>query len=104
MATKVRDYVQSGNTTLSVNLPGLDLPARPGGVQRLVHVHRNVPGVLADIDRILADHQINIEGQLLETRGEIGYVVCDLGTPISEPALAELRAMATAISVRVLDR
>ena len=101
VATKLRDYVACGATTLSVNLPGLNLPARPCH-HRLVHVHRNVPGVLAAVDRILADHGVNIEGQLLDTRGEIGYVVADLGSPINSATVRQLEAMPETIRVRVL--
>lgn len=101
VAGKLRDYVRFGNTTLSVNMPGLRLAAREG-VQRLVHVHHNVPGVLASVDQSLADHGINIEGQFLETRGEIGYVVCDLGGPLTSDALASLRAMPSTIRVRTI--
>ena len=101
VATKLRDYVATGATTLSVNLPGLNMAARPCH-QRLVHVHRNVPGVLAAVDRILADHGVNIEGQVLETRGEIGYVVCDLGSPIDATTVRLLEAMPETIRVRIL--
>ncbi len=102
VATKLRDYVLFGSTTLSVNLPGLTLAGRPGD-QRLVHVHRNTPGVLAAVTRLMADHGINIEGQVLETRGDIGYVVCDLGSPMTDDALAELEAMPFTIRTRVLN-
>ena len=77
VAGKLRDYVVDGTTTLSVNLPPVALP-REGGI-RLLHFHRNTPGVLATVDGVLADHGINIEGQLLATRGEYGYVITDIG-------------------------
>src|SRR6202453_1226777 len=74
VAGKLADYVVSGSTALSVNMPGLALPSIPG-THRLVHLHQNVPGVLAAINRVLADHGVNVEGQLLRTRDEYGYVL-----------------------------
>ena len=63
---KLRDYAADGTTSLSVNLPPVALP-RTGG-HRLLHLHVNTPGVLAKVNAVLADHGINIEGQLLATR------------------------------------
>jgi D-3-phosphoglycerate dehydrogenase / 2-oxoglutarate reductase len=101
VAGKLSDYVSSGATALSVNLPGLALPAT-SGTHRLVHIHKNVPGVLASINRVLADHGVNVEGQLLKTRDEYGYVLTDIGTEYSDEVLAELRAMAVTIRLRTL--
>jgi ACT domain. len=67
----------SGATSLSVNLPEIALPAG-SGTHRLVHLHRNVPGVLASINRVLAEHGVNVEGQLLRTRDDYGYVLTDI--------------------------
>jgi D-3-phosphoglycerate dehydrogenase len=83
VAGKLRDFVSDGTTTLSVNLPPVALPREPGS-SRLLHIHRNTPGVLATVDGVLAEHNINIEGQLLATRGEYGYVVTDIG--VADPA------------------
>ena len=77
VANKLRDYVRHGSTTLSVNLPNLALDERTGA-HRLTHLHRNTPGVLAGINRVFADHGVNIEGQLLATQGDLGYVVTDV--------------------------
>jgi D-3-phosphoglycerate dehydrogenase len=101
VAGKLADYLASGATSLSVNLPGMALPV-PGGTHRLVHLHRNVPGVLAAINRALADHDVNVEGQLLRTRDDLGYVLTDIGSEYSESVLAELRAMPFTISLRTL--
>ena len=78
VANKLAEYMASGATSLSVNLPGIALPVT-SGTHRLVHLHRNVPGVLASINRVLADHGVNVEGQLLRTRDEFGYVLTDIG-------------------------
>ncbi|HLJ99278.1 MAG TPA: ACT domain-containing protein, partial [Streptosporangiaceae bacterium] len=101
VAGKLADYVSSGATSLSVNLPGIALPVVPG-THRLVHIHRNVPGVLAAINRVLADHGVNVEGQLLRTREEWGYLLTDIGTEYSEEVLAELRAMPFTVRLRAL--
>ena len=101
VAGKLRDYVSCGNTSLSVNLPTVALPP-VSGTHRLVHVHRNVPGVLAAINRVLADNQVNVEGQLLGTRDELGYVITDIGTEYSAEVLEQLRAMDVTIRVRTI--
>jgi D-3-phosphoglycerate dehydrogenase len=101
VAGKLADYVAYGATSLSVNLPEIALPG-PAGTHRLVHLHRNVPGVLASINRVLAEHGVNVEGQLLRTREEFGYVLTDIGSEYSEDVLAELRAMPVTIRLRTL--
>ena len=101
VAGKLADYVASGATSLSVNLPGLALPAT-GGTHRLMHIHKNVPGVLASINRVLADHGVNVEGQLLKTKDDYGYVLTDISTEYSDEVLAELRAMPVTIRLRTL--
>ena len=101
VANKLVDYVASGATSLSVNLPGIALPA-VAGAHRLVHLHQNVPGVLAAINRVLAEHGVNVEGQLLRTRDEYGYVLTDIGSEYSEDVLAELRTMPVTIRLRTL--
>ena len=101
VAGKLADYLASGATSLSVNLPGITLPV-PGGTHRLVHLHRNVPGVLAAINRVLADHNVNVEGQLLRTRDDLGYVLTDIGSEYSADVLAELRAMPFTINLRTV--
>ena len=79
VAKKLVEYVRSGSTALSVNLPNLELPVR-AGAHGLVHIHRNTPGVLASINAIFAEHDINIEGQSLGTRGDVGYAITDIAS------------------------
>ena len=102
VATKLAQFVTEGATTLSVNLPAVALPAQPG-VHRLVHIHRNTPGVLAQVNGILAEHDVNVEGQLLGTRGEVGYVLTDIGVDYAEDVLERLRAMPQTVRLRVLS-
>jgi D-3-phosphoglycerate dehydrogenase len=101
VAGKLADYMASGATSLSVNLPDVTLPTT-GGTHRLVHLHQNVPGVLASINRVLADHGVNVEGQLLRTKDDFGYVLTDIGSEYSDAVLAELRSMPVTISLRTL--
>jgi D-3-phosphoglycerate dehydrogenase len=102
VATKLALYAQEGATTLSVNLPPVALPQQPG-THRVLHIHRNTPGVLAAVNGILADHGVNIEGQLLATRGEIGYLLTDIGLDYSDDVVKMMREMSQTIRLRVLS-
>ncbi len=102
VAGKLAGFVAEGNTALSVNLPPVALQQQPG-THRVAHVHRNTPGVLAQVNSILASHSVNIEGQLLSTRGEVGYLLTDIGSDYSDAMLTELRAMDQTIRLRVLS-
>ena len=102
VAGKLLDYLDAGATSLSVNLPGVALPVVPG-THRLVHLHQNVPGVLAKINQLLAEHDANIEGQLLGTRDELGYVLTDIGTEYTAGMRARLQAMDVTIRLRTVD-
>ncbi|MEZ5119728.1 MAG: phosphoglycerate dehydrogenase [Candidatus Nanopelagicales bacterium] len=101
VAGKLADFYNDGSTVLSVNLPPLALPEH-AGTHRLAHLHRNIPGVLAAINSVLADHHVNIEGQLLGTRGEIGYVLTDISVDYPDDVLAQLRALPETVRLRVL--
>ncbi|GIJ50982.1 D-3-phosphoglycerate dehydrogenase [Virgisporangium aliadipatigenens] len=102
VANKLAQYVSEGNTTLSVNLPTVALPQGPG-THRIAHVHRNTPGVLAQVNSILAEHEVNIEGQLLSTRGDYGYLITDVGATYSDGVLTRLHEMEQTIRLRVLS-
>jgi D-3-phosphoglycerate dehydrogenase / 2-oxoglutarate reductase len=102
VANKLVSFLEDGNTTLSVNLPGVALPEQTG-TSRIVHVHINTPGVLAKVNSILADHSVNVEGQLLSTRGEYGYLITDIGGGFSDEVLDSLRAMEQTVRLRVLS-
>lgn len=102
VSNKVRDYLATGSTTLSVNLPNLALEQRPG-VHRLAYLHRNVPGVLAAVNATLAEHGVNIEGQLLTTRGELGYVVTDAGAPVDDAVVQALSSRPESVRLRLLS-
>ncbi|MGH3423235.1 MAG: phosphoglycerate dehydrogenase [Nocardioidaceae bacterium] len=101
VAAKLRSYVMHGSTDLSPNLPELALPAEPGR-HRLVHIHGNTPGVLARINSLLGDHDVNIEAQSLSTRGEIGYVITDIGSELESDVLTALGALPETIRLRLV--
>jgi D-3-phosphoglycerate dehydrogenase len=102
VANKLSQFVREGNTTLSKNLPSVALPQQPG-TKRIVHVHLNTPGVLAQVNSILAEHSVNVEGQLLSTRGEYGYLITDVSGEYGDGVLERLRAMAQTVRLRVLS-
>lgn len=99
VAGKLADFAEHGTTVLSVNLPPVQ--AARGTGHRIMHLHRNVPGVLATINTILAEHGTNIEGQTLATRGQVGYVVLDIAGDVDEAVVEALDAMPAAIRVEV---
>jgi D-3-phosphoglycerate dehydrogenase len=101
VAAKLRDFALEGTTAMSVNLPGLAL-AQPPGTTRLIHIHHNVPGVMATINGVFADHKVNVEAQLLGTRGEFGYAVTDVGAVLTPQMLDELHALPETVRLRVV--
>ena len=101
VAAKFRDFVLDGTTAMSVNVPGLVLP-RASDTLRLVHLHRNVPGVLARVNGLLADGGVNVEAQLLGTRGDLGYVVTDSASGTTQSIVNQIRAMPETIRLRVI--
>lgn len=101
VAEKLVRYSDNGSTLSAVNFPEVALPEHPGQ-HRLLHIHRNVPGVLSAINRVLSEQQVNVAGQYLQTNAEIGYVVIDIETDYSGPVLEALRAVPETIRARVL--
>ena len=100
VSARMIDYFKSGNSLLSVNLPLCHLDYEPGS-HRLLHIHHNVPGILRAINDILADRGINIERQVLDTRGALGYAIYDINQACDEELLGKLRGVPHTIRVRV---
>ena len=98
---KLMDYINTGSTNNSVNFPNLTLP-KLENAHRLIHIHHNVPGILAKINQILADNQINIVGQYLKTNEQIGYVITDIDKAYGETVIAQLKGIENTIRFRVL--
>ena len=101
VAEKMIKYSDNGTSTSSVNFPEVALPAHPGK-HRLLHIHRNVPGVLSSINQVFSDNHINISAQYLQTRDSIGYVVIDIDTAHSDVALAKLASVPGTLRSRIL--
>jgi D-3-phosphoglycerate dehydrogenase len=101
VAEKLARYSDNGTTTSSINLPAVALPEHVGK-HRLLHIHRNVPGVMSAINTVFSDNQINIAAQFLQTNETLGYVVIDIDAEYSEIALKKLAAIEGTIRSRVL--
>ncbi|KAA2212432.1 phosphoglycerate dehydrogenase [Teichococcus oryzae] len=101
-ARKLSDYSDTGTTLSAVNFPEVTLPARPTGT-RFLHVHRNVPGVLAAMNEVFSRFSLNIGAQYLQTDAAIGYVVMDAeGVADPEAVLASLREIPGTIRARLI--
>lgn len=98
---KIMDYVNTGSTANSVNFPNLTLPELKNA-HRFIHVHGNEPGVLAEINRILAEHKINIVGQYLKTNEKIGYVITDIDKEYEPQVKKDLKKIKGTLRFRVL--
>jgi len=103
VATSLIRYINQGTTTGAVNFPHIDLPTVPGReTHRILNVHKNVPGVLRDINKIVSDKNANIEAQVLATDSNIGYLVMDLGQDVSEDVKLGIAGLPTSIKTRIL--
>jgi len=101
VSEKLIRYSDNGSTLSAVNFPEVALPEHPGQ-HRLLHIHRNVPGVMSAINQVLSDHRVNVAGQYLQTNPHIGYVVVDIEADYSEPVLKALREIPETIRARLL--
>ncbi len=101
VSNKLLNFLEKGITLGSHTVPALALPPQEGS-HRILHIHRNVPGVLSAINTQLSKHRINILGQYLKTNDEIGYVVLDVDKNISSSALQLLRNVEETIKTRIL--
>lgn len=99
VSRKLLDFVQLGATPLSVNLPNVGA-LNPPGVFRTAYLHTSTPGVLADINRLLADAGVNVVGQSLSTGGDLGYVLTDTDQVLPEDVLSALRRAAQTVWLR----
>lgn len=98
---RIIDYINSGNTFQSVNFPNLQLPQLQDA-HRLIHLHDNVPGILAKINNVLANHSINILGQYLKTNEQVGYVITDIDKKYNKEVISDLKAIPNTIKFRIL--
>ncbi|OKY24637.1 MULTISPECIES: phosphoglycerate dehydrogenase [Thalassotalea] len=101
VASKLAKYSDNGSTLSAVNFPEVSLPEHVG-TSRLLHIHKNQPGILTKINQAFAEHNINIAAQYLQTDDQNGYVVIDIETENSETALRELKLIEGTIKARIL--
>ncbi len=94
-------FINQGTTTGSVNFPQVELPIMPG-VHRILNIHRNVPGVLRDVNKIVSDLHANIRAQLLSTDADIGYLIMDLDHDVSNDVKVAVASLETSIKTRIL--
>ncbi|HRB23758.1 MAG TPA: NAD(P)-dependent oxidoreductase, partial [Ferruginibacter sp.] len=101
VSIKLFNYLEKGTSTGSHTIPPLALPAQEGA-HRILHIHKNVPGVLSQINTLLSKNKINIVGQYLKTNDAIGYVVLDVENTLSNTAIHLLKSIKETIKVRML--
>ena len=94
-------FVNTGATTGAVNFPNVELPPIKG-THRILNVHRNVPGVLRDINRIVSEHDANIHSQVLSTDANVGYLIMDLDQDVSDDVKKDIGALETSVKTRIL--
>ncbi|MGB8705599.1 MAG: phosphoglycerate dehydrogenase, partial [Gillisia sp.] len=98
---KIIDYINTGGTFNSVNFPNLQLPILENA-HRLIHIHHNKPGIIAQINKILAENDINIVGQYLKTNESVGYVITDINKQYDNAVIKELKGIKDTIRFRIL--
>jgi D-3-phosphoglycerate dehydrogenase / 2-oxoglutarate reductase len=98
---KLLEYCRTGSSYTSVNLPGIQLPEMKN-THRLLHIHKNVPGVLSQLNTIFAQNAVNVVGQYLRTNEAIGYVIADVDSSYNESLLDDLQRVSNTIRVRIL--
>ncbi|MEP3209649.1 MAG: phosphoglycerate dehydrogenase [Maribacter sp.] len=98
---KIMDYVNSGSTVDAVNFPNIRLP-KQNKAHRFLHIHKNVPGIMAKVNEVLAKYEMNILGQYLSTDNEVGYVITDLDKEYNKDVIKALKKIENTIKFRVL--
>lgn len=101
VAAKLVRYSDNGTTASSVNFPQVSLPDH-GEASRILHIHRNEPGVLQSINKVFYDREVNIAAQYLQTDGDIGYVVMDVESDNASALFKQLLKIPATIRARIL--
>ncbi|MGH9865819.1 MAG: phosphoglycerate dehydrogenase, partial [Candidatus Acidiferrales bacterium] len=101
VSERIVEYFQTGSTMYSVNFPNIQLP-KIIDAHRLIHIHENIPGMLAQINKVFARHKANILGQYLKTSETIGYAITDISTVYKPTIMEDLKAIPHTIKFRVL--
>ncbi|MBP3943439.1 HAD-IB family phosphatase [Sphingobacteriaceae bacterium WQ 2009] len=98
---RMADFINNGDTDQSRNFPNLQLP-KIQNAHRLLHIHKNVPGIMAQINNIYAHNNINIVSQFLMTKGDIGYAVTDLNAEYEKSLIKQLKQIDNTVKFRIL--
>ncbi len=101
VATSLSRYVNTGATIGAVNFPQVELP-QSKGTHRILNVHRNVPGVLRDVNAIVSERSANIHSQVLATDANIGYLIMDLDLDVASEVARDIGRLSTNIRTRIL--
>jgi D-3-phosphoglycerate dehydrogenase / 2-oxoglutarate reductase len=101
VASSLIKFVTAGATTGSVNFPELEMPPAPN-THRVLNVHKNQPGVLRDVNRIVSERNANIHSQMLKTYADIGYLIMDLDQDVSTEVCRDISGLPTNIRTRIL--
>jgi D-3-phosphoglycerate dehydrogenase len=99
-AQELKDYLENGNIKNSVNFPNVEMER--SGVQRICLIHKNVPAMLANITLQLSKEGVNVENMTNKSKGDYAYTLVDVGSPVNEAALADIKAIPGMIRLRVI--
>ena len=100
-ADELKDYLETGNVRNSVNLPAVSMT--PSGVMRLCILHKNVPGMLANITTLFGRDGVNVENLSNKSKGDWAYTMVDLAAHIGDDVLQDVRAMEHVVRVRAIN-
>ena len=99
-AQELRDYLENGNIKNSVNFPNVEMERT--GVQRLCVIHRNIPAMLANITRQLSEDGVNVPNMTNKSKGDYAYTIVDVDSPVTDEAIADLKAIPGIIRMRLI--
>lgn len=102
VAQKLALYSDNGSTLTAVNFPEVSLPALRSDVSRLLHIHKNVPGIMHKINDVFAKKNINVAAQYLQTTADVGYVVMDVHSDEPETIVPLLKEISGTLKCRIL--
>ncbi|MBN2354925.1 phosphoglycerate dehydrogenase [candidate division KSB1 bacterium] len=102
VSQKIINFAKSGSTLGALNFPEMDL-ARMPKTHRILHIHKNVPGVLAKINSVFARRNINVESQILQTKDQIGYLIVDVDDHISDHVIELMQHITETIKIRKIE-
>jgi D-3-phosphoglycerate dehydrogenase / 2-oxoglutarate reductase len=98
---KMINYINKGDTYGSVNFPEVQLPSFANS-HRLLHIHKNTPGILAKLNAVFAKYNVNIQAQFLKTNEDMGYVITDVESNYNQDIVQEIKAIDGTVKFRML--